>query len=391
MTTSYDVPRSRGLILLVGARTRAATTALGLAVACLASPTDTRAQQASVYTIGNYPVEARAQDAVAAKEKALSDGQQAAFRSLLKRLTPVTSYKALADLKQMPIANMIRGIAVRSERNSSTSYRASLDFTFDADRVRDVLRQRGLPFVDEPSKETAIVLVVQVPATQAPSGAPAPTASFNLKIWREAWTSLDLENGLAPVKLHDRPEALSPEIIKAAMSNPEAPLRTIAVLAKSGQALLAIAEPDLTARRLHVTLTGTDGVGSFVLRRTWRLDPADAAYAAELAAVVAHGILEGRWKAVRARAISPAYAAGTPLQPVQINIEFRSEQEWLSLQRQIAQTPGVSDFRVAGLSSRAAEVALRFPGGGAALADALQGTDVALRGAGGVWFARTLN
>ena len=46
----------------------------------------------NVYTVGNYPVDARAANAVAAKERALADGQQAAFRSLLKRLVPVTNH-----------------------------------------------------------------------------------------------------------------------------------------------------------------------------------------------------------------------------------------------------------------------------------------------------------
>jgi sugar phosphate permease len=44
------------------------------------------------YTVGNYPVDATANDAVAAKEKALADGQQAALKSLFKRLVPVTAY-----------------------------------------------------------------------------------------------------------------------------------------------------------------------------------------------------------------------------------------------------------------------------------------------------------
>ena len=52
-----------------------------------------RAQAAdNVFTVANYPVEAQAENAVAAKEKALAEGQQAAFRSLLKRLIPVTAY-----------------------------------------------------------------------------------------------------------------------------------------------------------------------------------------------------------------------------------------------------------------------------------------------------------
>ena len=41
-----------------------------------------------VYTIANYPIEATAENAVKAKEKALADGQQAAFRSLLEAPDP---------------------------------------------------------------------------------------------------------------------------------------------------------------------------------------------------------------------------------------------------------------------------------------------------------------
>lgn len=343
------------------------------------------AQSPNIFTMGNYPVEARAQDAVAAKEKAIADGQQAAFRSLLKRLTPVTAYKALGGLRNVPAANLIEGIAVKSERNSTTSYTASLDFSFDGQRVRELLQQRGIPFVDEQAAQTAIVPVVRAPpATGASTGLTA-------KAWRDAWAGLDLDNVLAPVKLHERPQALTADVVKAAMTDPAAPLRAIAVLAKSGQALVAVAEPDIAARRLHVTMSGTDAVGTFVLRRSWRMDPADPAYAAELAAVVALGTLEGRWKATRARGAAPLPVAGAALQPVQVFVEFRSVQEWQGLRRQLTDMPGVADFVVGGLSSRSADVALRYPGGGGALSAALAQVGIELRPNGGTWLARAVN
>ena len=176
-----------------------------------------------------------------------------------------------------------------------------------------------------------------------------------------------------------------------AMTNPEAPLRAIAVLAKSGQALLTVAEPDIGARRLHVTLSGTDAVGKFVLRRSWRMDPADPVYAAEFAAVVALGTLEGRWKATRARGAAPLPVAGAPLQAVQVYVEFRSAQEWQGLQRQLRELPGVSDFVVGGISARSADVALRYPGGGGAMSAALGAVGIELRSTGGAWLARAVN
>ena len=50
------------------------------------------------YTIANYPVEARAANAVTAKDTAIADGQKAAFRSLLKRIVPVTAYRDMERL-----------------------------------------------------------------------------------------------------------------------------------------------------------------------------------------------------------------------------------------------------------------------------------------------------
>ncbi len=92
----------------------------------LAAPSD------EVYTVGNYPVDAQAANAVAAKEKALADGQEAAFRSLLKRVVPVTDYDRLKRLSSLKSSDFFEGVSVRSERNSSTRYIASLDFSFRA-------------------------------------------------------------------------------------------------------------------------------------------------------------------------------------------------------------------------------------------------------------------
>ena len=344
-----------------------------------------------VFTVANYPVEARAQDAVAAKEKAIADGQQAAFRSLLKRLTPVTAYRMLAPVKATPAANLVDGLAVRSERNSTTSYTATLDFSFQPKRVRELLRARGIPYVDEQAQETAIVLVYLAPPPNASPPA-ALSAAQGARTWREAWAGLDLEHALTPVKLHAPPAGLSPDTIKAATSDPNAPLRAIATLGKSGQALLAIAEPDVAGKKLIVTLSGSDAVGTFVLKRSWRLDPGDPAYTAELAAVVALGTLEGRWKAVRSTgAAAPLPSAGLPLQAVQLYVEFRNLQDWQAMRRQIADLPGVTDFSVGGLSARSAEVALRYPGGGTQLASALAAQSIELRSAGGSWIARSPN
>ena len=61
------------------------------------------------------------------------------------------------------------------------------------------------------------------------------------------------------------------------------------------------------------------------------------------------------------------------------------------LRRQLGELPGVADFTVGGLSGRSADVALRYPGGGPALSEALAAQGVELRGSGGAWIARAAN
>ncbi|NIO39688.1 MAG: DUF2066 domain-containing protein, partial [Burkholderiales bacterium] len=114
-----------------------------------------------IFTVGNYPVDAQAKNAVTAKKKALAEGQQAAFRSLLKRVVPVTAYDRLKRLSSLNSSSFFEGVSVRSERNSRTRYIASLDFSFRPDSVRYVLQREGIPFVEEQAPELILVPVVR--------------------------------------------------------------------------------------------------------------------------------------------------------------------------------------------------------------------------------------
>ncbi len=375
----------RGPLGLLTAMPRPVRVLLSVVSGMTAAATQSPAAEPGAFTVGNYPVEARADNAVAAKSKALTIGQRRAFRSLVKRLAPVTAHKAIARLQSVPVEPLIGGIAVRAERNSSTSYIATLDFTFEPQRVRKLLIERGIPFVDEQAAQTAVVLIY-VPPTQASSE--QWSASRGEALWREAWTGLDLKHALTPVKLHRRPQGLTPGLVKAALNDPEAPLGVTAPLSRSRQALLAIAEPDPAANRLNVTLSGTDAVGSFVLRRSWRLDPTDPLYSAEYAAVVALGIIEGRWKAVKARPAPPLPPVGSPPLAVQISVRFAGLREWQEMRSQIERLPGVTNLLVGGLSARGAQIALRYPGGGPALAAALRTQGIIMSGSRGVWYAQ---
>jgi hypothetical protein len=348
-----------------------------LAHAAAAAPGDEK-----IFTVGNYPVEARAANAVAAKDKALAEGQQAAFRSLLKRLVPVTAYARLKGLRDVDANEMIAGYSVRSERNSTTEYIASYDFSFQPEAIRSFLEREGVPFADRQAEPVTLV-----PIYRAPSGASgAFSDARGSDTWLYAWKVLDLANSLTPISLKPLDARVPAETVKAIAEGDAAAVRTLDDENRAGLVLAAVLEPDPAGKHLRVTLVGRDAAGAFRLARAYRLD-GDLTYSSELAAVVSLGIIEGRWKAISVRGggrAGQSFAAGTP-GAIRIAVEFLNMAEWQGISRRLAQLPDVTDLEVEGLSARGARLALRYPGGAERLAEALADQGLSLRNNGGAW------
>lgn len=363
--------------------------ALSLALPAAAAPAD------AVFTVAKYPVGAREANAVAAKDKALADGQKAAFRSLLKRIVPVTAYKQIARLSEIKAADYLSGVSVRSERNSSTEYIASLDFSFQAQAVRAVLQREAVPFVDAQAETVTVVPIIH----DASGGA----FKNDTGTWRTAWSGLDLDHTLTPVKLDDLKAEIHPDTIEMLMRGDDNGLRILAGEYRTDRILFAVFEADQAAKKVVVTLTGQDAVGPILLKRTYRLTDGDVTYAAELAAIVALGVLEGRWKVLKhdfaGGAAAAAYNPGQPVwaagggsvaagDPVALVAEFNSTGQWNEIRTQLLNTPGVDNVAITGLTAYNASVSLNYPGGPTALANALGGRGLSLSNFGAGWVLR---
>ncbi len=375
-------------------RAGAALALLAFGAACPAAA----ASADRVFTVGNYPVSAADANAVAAKDKALAEGQKAALRSLLKRIVPVTAYKQLSRLKDIKADALISGVSVRSERNSSTEYLASLDFSFQADAVRAALTHEGIAFVDQQAEPVTIVTVMR-------TGNPAESKP-DTSTWHQSWKGLDLEHTVTPVKLEALKAEIHNDTVNMLMSGDDNGMRILAGEYKSDRVVLAIVEPDLSANKMTVTLAGQDAVGPINLSRVYRISDGDVAYASELAAVVALGVLEGRWKALKAPATFAAAPASADAPPpwvaaaappasgdrIGLAVEFTSLAQWNEIRTQLLDTPGVEGLDVMTVSARNADVALSYPGGAQALANALGGRGLNLTDAGGAgWVLRSRN
>ncbi len=354
------------------------------------------ARAEAAYTVGNYPVDATDKNAVVAKEKALADGQKAAFRSLLKRIVPVTAYKQISRLSGVNAASLISGVSVRSERNSSTEYIANLDFSFQPDAVRAALQSQGVPYVDSQAQPVTIIPVLS-------QGNPAEAKS-DTGTWRAAWAGLDLDHTLTPVTLEALKPVIHNDTVKMLTSGDDSALRILSGEYNSERVVLAIFEPDLAAKKVLVTLAGRDAVGPLLLTRTYRVTDGDFAYTSQLAAIVALGVLEGRWKAISTAATTAAQTPATPAwsadgpassqnggEPVAFIVEFNSQSQWNDIRTQILDTPGVNDVSISTMTARSADVALQFPGGASALANAVGGRGLSLINVGSGWVLRPSN
>ena len=351
----------------------------------------------AAFTVANYPVEASDKNAVAAKDKAMADGQKAAFRALLKRIVPVTAYKQIARLANVKAADLVSGFAVRSERNSPTEYIASLDFSFQPDAVRAALQREGIPFIEAQAETVIIVPVMR-------QGNPADAKS-DTGPWRAAWSALDLDHTLTPAKLDELKPVIHSDTVKMLSEGDDNGLRILKSEYKADRIVLAIFEQDLAAKKVIVTLAGQDAAGPLLLKRTYRVNDGDLGYTAELASVVALGVLEGRWKVIKSQAPAggttvaaypssqPAWSAGGASatsngEAVAFVAEFNSLGQWNEIRTQLLDTPGVDDVNIATISARSADVALRFPGGAQGLANAVGGRGLSLVNNGTGWVLR---
>lgn len=362
--------------------------ALAAAILGLAATTTGANAAEPVFTIAKYPVDATGTNAVAAKRKAIKDGRQAAFRSLLKRLVPAAAYSQIEQLRKLDPEPYIGSVRVLSEENSSTQYIATLDFSFEPDAVRTLLGQHGVTYVDRQAPVTNLVLLYLPPKTGAPA---AMSPRSGDRSWRSVWSDLDLANSLTPLKLGRQARPPTATAVNALLAAEPAAIASLADQYRTAQVVIAAARPELGTNQLHVTLAGQDAVGRFAVTTRYRLDDEDFVYSLELAAVIAQGVLEGRWKTRMAGGqLSGAGGgvAGAALSGLEVLAEFSNLGQWQRQQQVLSSTPGVRDLQIGSLSGRSARIALRYPGGGPALQAALQSRGLSLENINGFWILR---
>lgn len=342
-------------------------TAYAALLALLLGASAANARSSTIYTVAKVAVEAEANDAVQAKQIALNEGQQAAFRILLKRLTHASVHPRLPLLEDAMVERMVDGFSVRRESNSTTRYIATLDFTFEPNSVRDILNRFGLPYAEDQSAPL-VLLPVMIEAGAAKTGTE--------NVWYGALEGVDYEHALSAIKLAPPRAEFSPAMI----SNPGSRevLATLKQQYRAENLVLALAETDAQASKLKVRLIGRDAVGDIYLERVYPIRERDTDEAARFAAKVALGVIEGRWKTTRLASLGALSEGPANLESVALTVQFTGLKQWQDMRTRLQRIPGVQNLDVKALNARGATISVEFAGGAARLAQAAQSQGLAI-------------
>lgn len=247
--------------------------ALSLSLACLPA-----AQADDPYTISGVAIDATADDALQAQTAAMQQGQTAAARRLIERLTlaedragteleleshlsPTGEMVSGLALDPAIIAEMIAGLQISGEQRSATRYLAELEVTFDPRAVRRVMEAYGVPFVESQARPLLVL-----PVHEGAGG-------FNLwddNPWRSAWASQDFDSSLTPVLVPGRPSRSVPVPItprQALQLDEEALVNTATMYGINRIAILRAGERD-GVRRFGGYLVTVEPSGEIVTD-TW--------------------------------------------------------------------------------------------------------------------------
>ena len=183
-----------------------------------------------------------------------------------------------------------------------------------------------------------------------------PAVTNDTGLWRRAWTGLDLKHTITPVAVQDLKPEIHADTVSMLLAGDGNGLRILNDEYGTKLIVMAVAEPDMVAKKLTVTLAGQDAVGPLLLKRTYRMTNGDLGYTSELAAVIALGVLEGRWKAIK----SAACTTGVDRRAGLVGLDGRPEAKRCGL-RHRSSIPGNGTRSAPSSSTRRASTPSKLP------------------------------
>ena len=328
-------------------------------VLALLGPSAAHAAAADLYTVPGVEVDATAESATAARDRALVQGQPAAWQRLFRRLTPPQVWNRQPALDFAVLQRMIRSYEVANERRSTTRYLAEITYTFDEGEVQRVLRQASVPFADVQARPVLVI--------------PLTTGVFDPATpWAQAWALSPIARGLVPVILPEG-DALDQPILgrEDAATLEWTDLEPLAVRYEVAQVVIANATPDGFSAQLSIVSATGRQIESLAFARSTFAATADAA---------AQRIAEG-WKARSAVDYSQRAR-------ITADVAFADPADWPRIRNRLAAVRTVTEVNLVGISVNEARLELTFFGRAEQLRDAMAQQNLSFTGGAGNYLLR---
>lgn len=336
-----------------------------------------RAQIQNPYEVQGVSVDVTAVTATEARRQAHQDGQQAAMRILLERMTLRNDHPRLPVLNADEINEYIQDFSVAEEKTSAVRYLARLNFRFRPGEVRDLLRAFNIPFAETPSKPVLVLPVLQQAGAMLLWDEPNP--------WRSAWQRRSSQVSLVPTilplgDLSDVAGIGAEQVVEGDQQR----LQAMAKRYDAGSVAAAFAsirhDPakslwilDITLTRYNVTIDPQTTVVTYVSD----FGETAGSLLSRAAMAVTH-LIEDNWK--RDNLLQSGQQ-----EAIAINVPIQSLGDWLEMKKRLGQVAVIRDTEMVMLSRGEAQIILHFIGDVGQLIIALEQADLALRGQGDTW------
>lgn len=322
--------------------------ALGAIVAIVLLAAGAAPARADPFTVSGVEVDVTADDASAAKLKAIGEAQVIAFKRMVRRIAAPGAGEQLDSLGTATVGPLMAALSVEEERSGPGRYIARLTVSFLPDKVRELLGNYNVRF----TRKTAPPVLL-LPVWDGPQG---PTLWEDPNPWRAAWESLDLTNALTPIVLplgdvSDRSAISAEQALAGDM------LRLDALKTRyDGQGSLIATATPAGDNAVRIRVTGEAAVGPVDFEDTVTAKSGGTEAAVHEAAEHFLAAMQDRWKETRLE----RYRAPAPEQTVTISVPFAGLGQWNNIRSRLLSSRSVSSLDVDSLSASGAVVRVTY-------------------------------
>jgi hypothetical protein len=160
-----------------------------------------------VYHVKSINIDVTDKTASKAREKAMDIGVNRALNKVFNRLVTRFDRVRLPQLDAKAKMDLVQELTVVKEKNSPVRYIATIEVTFKADEINNILSSNSIPFVQSKSKKIMVLPVLNQSANSE------SLLWENSNVWHKMWAITPPDSVIVPVYVPSFEEGEEPKNI----------------------------------------------------------------------------------------------------------------------------------------------------------------------------------